>query len=394
MLTEPKAVVAAVVKIFKFILKICLICLTTEISSAQDVPEDELQARINTYFDNFGVTVIYPSINYSKKLSSNTSVSATYLTDIISAASMQSLFEVDGVTSATNRTYGGKDETPEEWRHEIGLGLTQKISEGSFYVNGLYSIEHDYSSKTILGSVTYPFAQQNTYLTFGATASFDKIFPENRTWTKDRNTYAFNAAFSQILGKNVIAQLDASYIDVSGYQLIGYQIVRIYNDKKGAFITYEPVYPETRIRRALGIKSNIGITDDITFQPGYRYYWDSWDINSNTISAILSRNFSETFSASVEYRQYYQTAAFFFLPSYFTLQEYMGVDGQINSGYSNVVNFNFTFQGHKGSFLSNPDMQLLGTLGYYKRHYDSPDWHSGLLNLYSFIFNIGIRYHL
>ena len=394
MRTELKA--AAVVadkKYFCFYI-ICFLVTGITCAFAQDVPEDELQARINTYFDNFGVTVIYPSINYSKKLSNTTSVSATYLTDIISAASMQSLFEVDGVTSATDRTYGGKDETPEEWRHEIGVGVTQKISEGSFYVNGIYSIEHDYSSKTILGSITYPFAQQNTYLTLGGTASFDKIFPENRTWTKTRNTYAANVALSQILGKNVIAQIDASYIDVTGYQLVGYQIVRIYNDKKGGFITYEPVYPETRIRRAVGIRSNIGLTDNITLQPGYRYYWDSWDINSSTIYAILSKNFSETFSGSVEYRQYYQTAAFFFQPFYLTLPEYMGVDGQINSGYSNVVNFNFTFQGNKGNFLSNENLQLLGTLGYYKRHYDSPDWHSGLLNLYAFIFNIGIRYHL
>jgi len=165
-------------KKYSYISIIWVILFIAVNAKAQDVPEDELQARINTYFDNFGVTVIYPSINYSKKLSNNTSVSATYLTDIISAASMQSLFEVDGITSATDRTYGGKDDTPEEWRHEIGLGVTQKISEGSFYINGLYSIEHDYSSKTILGSVTYPFAQQNTYLTLGATISFDKIFPQ------------------------------------------------------------------------------------------------------------------------------------------------------------------------------------------------------------------------
>lgn len=394
MLTVLKAAVAAVDKVHSYISLVWVLLFISVNANAQDIPEDELQARINTYFDNFGVTVIYPSINYSKKLSNNTSVSATYLTDIISAASMQSLFEVDGITSATDRTYGGKDDTPEEWRHEIGLGITQQVAEGSFYINGIYSIEHDYSSKTILGSITYPFAQENTYLTLGATASFDKVFPQNRTWTKDRNTYAFNAAFSQILGKNVIAQVDASYINVSGYQLVGYQIVRIYNDQKQAFITYEPVYPDTRIRRAVGVKSNIGITDDITIQPGYRYYWDSWDINSSTAYAIVSKNFSETFTGSVEYRQYFQTAAFFFQPYYLSLQEYMGVDGQINSGYSNVLNFNFSLRGKKGSFISNENMQLLGTLGYYKRHYDSPDWHSGLLNLYALIFNIGIRYHL
>ncbi|MCB0727803.1 MAG: DUF3570 domain-containing protein [Ignavibacteriae bacterium] len=381
-------------KIKIYILIFLLIIFTGSSLIAQDIPEDELQARINTYFDNFGVIVVYPSINYSKKLSENTSVSATYLTDIISAASMQSLFEVDGITSATDNTVGGSDNTPDEWRHEIGIGVTQKVAEGSFYINGLYSIEHDYSSKTILGSITYPFAQENAYLTLGATISFDKIFPQNRYWTKDRNTYAFNAAFSQILGKNVIAQIDASYIDVSGYQLVGYQIVRIYNPAIANFNTYEPVYPDTRIRRAVGVKANIGLTDEITLQPGYRYYWDSWDINSSTIYAILSKNFSETFSGSLEYRQYFQTQAFFFQPYYTSLQEFMGVDGQINSGYSNVLNFNFTLTGQKGSFISNENMQLIGTLGYYKRHYDSPDWHSGLLNLYALIFNIGIRLHL
>ncbi len=394
MLTEQKAAVAVVDKNLIYFLLIFLFSITTAVSYSQDVPEDELQARINSYFDNFGVNVVYPSINYTKKLSNTTSVSATYLTDIISAASMQSLFEVDGITSATNNTHGGKDDTPEEWRHEIGVGVTQQISEGSFYVNALYSIEHDYSSKTILGSITYPFAAQNTYLTLGAAFSFDKIFPENRTWTKDKNTYAYNLAFSQILGKNVIAQIDASYIESNGYQLIGYQIVRIYNEEKGAFINYEPVYPESRIRRAVGIKTNIGITDDITLQPGYRYYWDSWDINSSTAYAILSKNFNETFTGSLEYRQYFQTAAFFFQPFYLVLPEFMGVDGQINSGYSNVINFDFTFNGNKNNFLSNENLQLIGTLGYYKRHYDSPDWHSGLLNLYSFLFNIGIRYHL
>lgn len=389
-----KAAVAAVDKKYFYIILLIFLTLYSDNLYSQDVPEDELQARINTYFDNFGVTVIYPSINYSKKLSNTTSVSATYLTDIISAASMQSLFEVDGVTSATSNTYGGSDNTPDEWRHELGLGVTQQISEGSFYVNGLYSIEHDYSSKTILGSITYPFAQKNTYLTAGAVLSFDKIFPQNRTWTKDRNTYAYNIALSQILGKNVIAQIDASYIESNGYQQTGYQIVRIYNEKNNNFTTYEPVYPDTRIRRAVGIKTNIGLTDDITLQPGYRYYWDSWNINSSTIYAILSKNFNETFSGSVEYRQYYQTAAFFFLPYYLVLPEYMAVDGQLNSGYSNVINFNFTFNGTKDNFLSNDNLQLISTLGYYKRHYDSPDWHSSMLNLFSFIFNIGIRYHL
>lgn len=388
-----RAEAAAVVKKFLFILAISF--FYSSVSFAQDIPSDELQARINTYFDNFGVIVIYPSIDYTKKLSDNTSVSARYLTDIISAASMKSHFNVDGVTSATSRTEGGADNTPDEWRHEFGLGVTQRLGEGIVSLNGLYSIEHDYSSRSGFISLTYPFANKNTYLTLGGSVSLDKVFPQTRTWTKDENTYSFNVAFSQILSKNIITQIDASYIDVNGYQQDGYQIVQIYNDKQGAFINYEPVLPDRRIRRAVGIRTNIGITDKITFQPGYRYYWDTWNINSNTFYGILSKNFSDIFSASLEYRQYFQTKAFFFQPYYLQPEEYMSVEGNQNSGYSNEINIKGTLKGKKDNFfLTNENIQLLSSIGFYKRHYDSPDWHSGYLNLYSFLFSLGIRYHL
>src|SRR4029077_3282329 len=99
--------------------------------------------------------------------------------------------------------------------------------------------------------------------------SFDKVFPQTRTWTKDRNTFSIDGAFSQIMAKNIITQIDASYMNVDGYMLDGYQIIRIYDEKKGTFLTVEPVEPDKRIRRAVGIRTNIGLTDAITLQPGY-----------------------------------------------------------------------------------------------------------------------------
>ncbi len=390
----PKAAGVVVDKLIFTFLLLTIVSMNVTIK-AQDISEDELQARINTYFDNFGVTVYYPSIDYTKKLSRNTSISARYLTDVISAASMRSNFQIDGITSATPKKEGGSDNTPDEWRHEIGLGVTQRVIQGTASLNGSYSIEHDYSSKTFFASINYPFAQKNTYLTLGISGSFDKIFPQIRNWTRTRNTYSINWAFSQILSKNIITQLDASYIDVSGYQLDGYQIVRIYDDKKGAFRNLEPVHPDKRIRRAVGLRTNIGITNNLTLQPGYRYYWDSWDVRSNTIYAILSNNFSEVLSGSLEYRQYFQTKAYFFKAIYDSLEEFMSVEGQLNSGYSNQINLNISLKGKKGaSLLNNEKIQLISSLGVYKRHYDSPDWHSGFLNLYSLLFSIGIRYHL
>jgi len=369
-----------------------LLAILTGYSYSQEIPESELQAVINSYFDNFGVIVIYPTVEYTKQLSKNTSISGRYVSDIISAASMKSNFQVDGLTSATPKKQGCGDNTPDEWRNEFGAGFKQKFSDIIFSLNGSYSTEHDYSSKTGIVSVDIPFAKKNTVLNMGFTASFDKIFPQVWTWTKDRNTYSISGALTQIFGKNIISQLDASYSDVNGYMLDGYQVIRIIEGN--TVHTLEPVEPDKRIRRAVGLRTNIGLTAKTTLQLGYRYYWDTWDVKSHTASAILSRNFSDRLSGSVELRYYIQSRAFFFKPVYDIPEEFMTVDSKLNSGFSDEINFKVSLKGKKGSgFLTNENMQLIGSLGFYQRHYNSPDWHSDLLNLYATLFSIGIRYH-
>ena len=360
---------------------------------AQDVPENELDVRINSYFDNFKVIVIYPQATLTKKLTNTTSISARYVSDIISSASMRMNFQVDGITSATTKHVGGADNTPDEWRHEFGLTFNQKIADGLFSASGNYSTEHDYKSSTILGSLAYPFAKKNTILQFSFLKSFDKVFPQIRTWTKDRNTLQLGGSFTQILSKNIITQIDASYIGVDGYMLDGYQVVRIITGGN-TMHSYEPIEPDTRVRRAVGIRTNIGISKKYSLQIGYRYYWDSWDIKSNTISAALSKTFSPTFSGTLELRHYLQTKAFFFKPEYTAIEQYMTVDQKLNSGYTDEAMFNFVLKGKKGgNFLSNEKLSLTGSAGFYRRYTDSPDWIFGYQVLYAYLFSLGVRYN-
>ncbi len=364
-------------------------------SYAQDIPEDELDVRINSYFDNFRVTVIYPQISISKKLSDGTSISVRYLSDIISSASMRANFQVDGITSATTRKQGGGDDTPDEWRHEFGTGITQKVFQGILSLNASYSREHDYSSKTIVGSLSYPFAKKNTVLQFSVIKNFDKVFPQIRTWTKERNTASFNAGLTQILSKNIITQFDGTYSTISGYQLDGYQVVRIIINSN-TFRTYEPIHPDFRVRRALGMRTNFGLTKNFTLQLGYRYYWDSWDVKSHTISVKFSNNFSAIVSGSLELRHYLQTKAFFFKPVYTQPDQYMSVDGKLNSGYTDEAVLYLVLRGSKKfkvPFISNENLSLTGSFGFYRRYTDSPDWFTGYKILYAYITSIGLRYN-
>ncbi|MEO8512456.1 MAG: DUF3570 domain-containing protein [Ignavibacteria bacterium] len=385
---------AAVVK-YAVTLILFVFIASSSTGYSQDIPENELDARINSYFDNFGVIVVYPQVSFTKKLSDNTGFSLRYLSDVISSASMKSWFRVDGITSATTRSQGGSDNSPDEWRHEFGGSFSQKISDGVFTLNGQYSTEHDYSSKTFSAAISYPFAKKNTVLQTNVLFSFDKVFPQTRTWTKDRDTKSLNFGITQIFAKNIITQFDASYIEVKGYMLDGYQVVRIINNSS-TYQTLEPVEPDKRIRRAVGIRTNIGLTKLTSLQLGYRYYWDTWDIQSHTISAAFSRNFSASFTATLDLRHYFQTKAFFFKPQYTQVETYMSVDSKLNSGYSDQVMLSMVFKGKKGAgfpFFSNEKLSLTGSAGFYRRQNDSADWFSHYTTLYAYLLSIGIRYN-
>lgn len=379
--------------------KICFafIISVAFISSAysQEQAPDELQIDLNSYFDNFNVNVYFPSVSINKSVSKSTSLTARYMTDIISAASMRSTFIVDGVTSATKKHVGGGDDTPDEWRHQFGGGLIQNILDGTATLNASYSREHDYSSKTLIVNLYYPFAKKNTILHYGYTASWDLVFPQVAFWTRQRNTYSSDFSLSQILAKNLIAQLIFSYSTIRGEQTNGYQVIRIIENE--TVHTINAVHPDFRARRTAGIMANWGFTKNSTLELDYRYYWDNWNIFSHTITGTFKTHISDLLNMEIEYRQYNQTRAFFFKPVYTQVEQYMAVEGSLNSGYSNEGLLTLTFSGNKKykvPLLNSDKMQIITTVGFYHRHTDTPDWHSLYTELYAYLFNLGFRIKL
>jgi hypothetical protein len=362
---------------------------------SQQLPEDAIQIDMNTYFDNFYLNVYYPSINISKSIDKNTSINASYLVDAISSASMKMLVRVDGVTSATSNKTGGADNNPDELRNQISLGFTRNISDVIFSANGMYSIEHDYSSKTFAANLSVPFAKKNTMLILGYAGNFDKIFPQTRFWTRNRNTTTINFGLSQILSKNLIAQADFSFINIDGYMLDGYQVVRVIDGS--TFTNLEPVEPEKRVRKAAGLRTNIAVSKLSTLQLGYRYYWDTWDINSHTFEASFKTHISEVVNLSFDARQYFQTKAFFFKPVYTQIEPFMGVDSKLNSGYTTDLSVGLTVVGNKDiqfPLLNSDKLTVTTSLGLYHRHTDSIDWIMRKADLYAILINLGLKISL
>ncbi|MFQ5627286.1 MAG: DUF3570 domain-containing protein [bacterium] len=372
------------------------ICLAT-MAQAQDLSEDELQLTLNSYFDNFNVKIIYPSISLSKKISDSTAINVRYLVDVISAASMKSHFDVDGVSSATSKEDGGGDNVPDEVRHEVGVGFTDVlnggiIKGGTLSLNSLYSVEHDYSSFTLAGTFSYLMAQKNTTLQLGLVRSWDKVFPQIRDWKKDKDVYTISLGLTQIFSTRFISQAILSYNKSSGMLSDPYQVVQIIQGDNVA--NYEPVHPSLRIRKAAGLRANYKLDSKSGFNFGLRYYWDDWDVKSITASVVFQRHINRALTVGLGIRHYEQTRAYFFKPEYAAAEPFMAVDTKLDAGYSNDYQFTLTFKGGywRLPVLASENTQINLRVNFYQRHSSTPDWHSRLTEMYAYLFSFGVRY--
>jgi hypothetical protein len=383
----------------------------TALVSGQEGADNELQVNFNGYFDNFRVNILYPSVSLNKKIGASKRFNGRYLVDAITAASMRSRFEVDGVTSATNRTVDGvtsasarngeeaeTESSFDEVRHEFGAGLSTEFGRGgSASVNVLYSTEHDYSSKTLAGNISYPFAKKNTVLQFGAVRSWDLSFPDTRTWKKRKDVTALSCGLTQVLSPKAIAEVDASYTVNRGYLSDPYQVVRIIHDD--TFTTFNTSAPERRMRNAVGTRINYKMTSMSSLQMGYRYYWDDWKIRSNTVHALVQRHFLEKrLTLGIGLRHYSQTGAYFFKPRYSMPEPYMTVDSKLNSCVSYEFQFRIEIQSdllkgiHLFNILAVDNSAFLADVDFYHRRTPTLDWFSRYRDLYAYIFSFGWRY--
>ena len=375
---------------------------------AQLLPSNETQVSFSGYFDSFNVQVLYPSIAITKRVSESTSITGRYLVDMITAASIRShgktgsstnssLQKVDAVTAASGRSSGGGGgygPAFDEVRHEFNLGLAQVIGSSLLSFDGLYSTESDYTSSTLIGNFTQYFAENNTSIQLGVVRSWDKVFPKTETWKKDKNVTTINANFSQIISTRLIFQFLSSYTDNSGLLSDNYQRVPIIINGKDSL--FDPIHPDLRIRRAAAVSLKYRLTDKSSLQLGYRYYWDSWNLNADTYSADYERYLAKHVILGLGWRTNVQNSAFFFKPVYAAPEQYMTSDIKLDAGYSNELQMNLILTGgdHQDylPFLTDDRVQYILNLDLYLRHTDSPYWFNHLNNLFATDVNIGIRY--
>jgi Protein of unknown function (DUF3570) len=98
--------------------------------------------------------------------------------------------------------------------------------------------------------------------------------------------------------------------------------------------------PSDRLKLPMGIRLNYFLGDKIILRLYYRYYIDSWGLQSHTASLEVPIKFTPFFSISPFYRYYTQTAVKYFAP----YEAHTSADQYYTSNYA-LSAFNSQFFG-------------------------------------------------
>ncbi len=264
---------------------------------ASVLPDDRSDVLYHRY-EGGGVVIDGPSVLVRKKATKNLSVVGNYYVDYVSSAS------IDVVTTASPY-----DEERTQW----SLGADYLRGNTTLRVNYVSSEESDYDASTAAFSVSQDMFGQLTTLTLSYAYGDDVVGrSDDETFERTLKRQQYGIGLTQILTKNLITSLNIQTTTEEGYLNNPYRSVRFLDPNVDRGFSFEgELYPNTRTSNAVGIRARYFLPWRAAIEGEYRYFIDTWDIESNTVSLSYIqpwRNF--TFKLKARYHD--QTAAHFY----------------------------------------------------------------------------------
>jgi hypothetical protein len=119
-------------------------------------------------------------------------------------------------------------------------------------------------------------------------------------------SYLASASYSQIVSKNALVAVTYDLNDLQGFQSNAYRQVVT----SGGFVAEK--HPYSRLRQAVAVSGRYYYEpSETTIVAAYRYYHDDWKITAHTPELRVIQQVGLSADATVGYRYYRQTAAFF-----------------------------------------------------------------------------------
>ncbi len=265
---------------------------------------------VGNYYWERSTRVVVPRFGAKLVAPNGVGVSAGYLVDVISSASIA-------------QTGSDEDAVFTELRHGIGLGVGKEFDLGEtpldLQLHGIYSTEDDYKSLSYGLGAAFSLDRRASVLRLSLNRIEDDIESNaDTTRHEELGGFSVGANWEQILGRTLVL--------TGGYQ-IGYLegfLANIYRRALIGPLPFPEDHPRERWRHSAELRLRWLIPATATaihFMP--RAYLDSWDIRAlNPEVRVYQELWTPEVVMRLRYRFYTQSAAEFFRASY--PQGYMG----------------------------------------------------------------------
>jgi hypothetical protein len=259
--------------------------------------EDRITVR-GAYYREASTRVIQPVVQISKDLPNGFDITAQYLLDAITSASVAA-----GTASDTIFT---------ELRNEVGLGIGKTWNRWRSTLGYVYSAESDYWAHSIFGSTAYRFWGDSATIGASAGIGFAGAWPRNRTpdcptavseMICKLRQYFGSVGYTQVWSPTLVTYVGGELEYLDGFQASLYRAVPNHGFE---------VVPSTRWRDIATARVAYYVPDSSTgFQLQYRYYHDSWDIDAHMIEGRVFQALTPDLEVRASYRYYTQTPSYF-----------------------------------------------------------------------------------
>jgi hypothetical protein len=283
-------------------------------------------SKLQVYTDNDHTTVISPVVDAQADVTPDTNVSAGYLVDAVSSAS------VDVVSQASPITF-------HDTRHQVSLGMSHVFDTVTPRLGYSFSTEHDYLSHTINANISKDLDDKNTQLAVGYSLSLNRVGrAHDDNFSRALTNHHIAASWTQTVSPKLVTQVTYELGYSDGYQASPYRFVPVRQSADAMAEQMVPeTDPETRWRHALVAGANLAVGEASSLQGDYRVYLDTWGVTSHTIGARYFMALSKRVELRLRERFYTQTAASFYQSVYTTQMKYMVYDRELSPLWSETL---------------------------------------------------------
>lgn len=265
------------------------------------------------YSEKDRVSAFEPVVRATRQLSEDESIGIKFVIDSLTGSSPSGAVPATTPQTFTspsgNATYMTPanqtplDPTFLDTRYALSADWTRPLSSDSrITYEGHVSTEHDYQSIGAGATLRRDFNQKNTTLSTGLSYNADTVEPEGGVplgltpqppfpavktsvgGSDDKKVFDVLFGVTQVISRTTLMQLNYTYGRDSGYLTDPYKLVSVV-DTNGVpvQILYEK-RPEERARQTLYWRTLTSFGKDV-LNVSYRYYWDDWGINAQTLDA-------------------------------------------------------------------------------------------------------------